>query len=122
MSRQENNEVFQFGTKAWADNQLSFCIHILQGKQCGGHWNSNLQLALIIKQRFEVLGFQWHAKRVENWIHRCKPSSRKLSFGVELSDPQLPEGADSERERENSLELKVWFKELMQKYAAGEVV
>jgi hypothetical protein len=80
----------KIGSQDWADSQLRFIIAILQGKICQQSWKGKLQLALIAKQRLLDYGFLWHARRVDNWIHRYTP---KLA--------QLPKGDDlSERERE----------------------
>jgi len=60
-----------YGSPEWADATLRFAIRDLQGKNgCKSRWKGRLQMALIMKKRLLDCGYEWHAERIDNWIHR----------------------------------------------------
>ena len=77
LSKIQNDLVFaKFlspGSKQWANDQLSFIIKVLKGQVVVCDWKARVQLALILKESFLSHGLTWHAKRVDNWIHRLTP-------------------------------------------------
>lgn len=62
-----------YGSPEWADATLRFAIRDLQGKNgCKSRWKGRLQMALIMKKRLLECGYEWHADRLDNWIHRVQ--------------------------------------------------
>lgn len=59
-----------YGSKEWANEQLSFAIQVLKGRRVGSRPKGRLHIALIVKERLEQLGFWWQAQMLEIWILR----------------------------------------------------
>ena len=88
--KQRKVEVFSYN---WADQQLSYIIGVLQGKNVECARKGRIHLALIAKDLLKEHGFVWHVERIDNWIHRT-------------SELEQPIRADLSREAEKDSQNK----------------
>ena len=83
-----NRQIFEvYGTKAWANQYLSWHIGALKGRNVGQTEKGRLQLALYAKDELERHGFWWQAAILEIWIRRAQKGefSSSSSFHSELA-------------------------------------
>ena len=83
------------GSIFWADDLLRYQIGSLQGEYFGSRWLDRIILARESQKWFRYYGYDWHSKRVGNWISRCF-----RDHGEEIKQQKQPRKADSRAERE----------------------
>jgi hypothetical protein len=93
LHRQRNIQRVEYGSSRWADEQLRYIIGVLRGKLIKCTWRGRLNLALIVKERLQGMGFKWHSARVENWIHRIQ-RDHKLELEQNPKDSDSSEGGE----------------------------
>ena len=94
-------------SKAWANRQLKYGIRLLQGDpSCGGSsdFDSNLVLAISLKQTLSFEGWTWQTERLDNWINRARAKKDFLPGKYHPKPPLRPlkEVDSSEKEEEGS--------------------
>jgi len=59
-----------YGSKEWANEQLSFAIQVLKGRRVGCVPKGRVSIALMVKERLEGFGFWWQVGILEIWLNR----------------------------------------------------
>ena len=76
-----------WGSKAWANDLLSYVIRSLKGECFKACWDIRVQFALIVKADLLENGFFWQAARVDNWIHRIEKQHKAAEFSPAVLPP-----------------------------------
>jgi len=74
-----------FGSKAWANDLLSYGIKVLKGEAMISRPSGRIHVALLIKEDLQEAGFWWQARTLEFWIHKAM---RGDFYGPEGADPR----------------------------------
>lgn len=59
-----------WGSKEWANRELSYAIGVLQGKNIDSLPSGRLQIALYLRDLLAEHSYMWQVRCLEAWIHR----------------------------------------------------